>query len=103
MEYDIVNMRTPGLAPHQILWPRFWGIRIDYELTDTERNTKPHKSVDEKHYMWNEITLMGHIGGTLSLTMGFSFIGALDWLASIFSLMWKKALLKITNARGNRN
>ena len=38
---------------------------------------KPYKDVFTEYYLFNELELIGAIGGTLGLMIGFSFMGSI--------------------------
>ena len=45
-----------------------------------ERKTEPFKLVRTSFYLWNDLTLLANVFGALGLTIGFSIIGAMEWL-----------------------
>ena len=55
-----------------------------------ERLSEPYKVVHKEFLIWNTLTMIANIGGTLGLTLGFSFIGSVDWLTNFLVKMWSK-------------
>ena len=45
-----------------------------------ERKTEPFKLVRTSFYLWNDLTLLANVFGALGMTIGFSIIGAMEWL-----------------------
>ena len=41
------------------------------------RVTRPYKTIYEEQYMFNDLQLIGTLGGTLGLMIGFSFMGSI--------------------------
>ena len=52
-----------------------------------ERKLVPYKVVRTEYLIWNGISLIAGIGGTLGPTIGFSFIGAVEWLSSLLKML----------------
>ena len=59
-----------------------------------ERKTEPFKLVRTSFYLWNELTLLANIFGALGLTIGFSIIGAMEWLTDKLTGLLGKAKFK---------
>ena len=47
----------------------------------------PHKTVFTEHYLLDEFQLIGTIGGTLGLMIGFSFVTCITSITN-FALSW---------------
>ena len=61
------------------------GYRIMYHFdlpssTTDIRSEQPFKTVMREYYTMSLMQLIGNVGGTLGMFIGFSFIGASDWL-----------------------
>ena len=54
-----------------------------------ERKTEPFKLVRTSFYLWNDLTLLANVFGALGLTIGFSIIGAIEWLTDKLNLLGK--------------
>ena len=67
-----VSMRIAG---HEI-----WKLEFEFSFT-----LPPKVSVKEEYLITNEISLIGNVGGTLGMFVGFSFIGTIEWLLEILS------------------
>ena len=50
---------------------------------------KPFKTVKTEHWRTNGITLVGDVGGTLGLFVGFSFLATSEWLMTVIAWVWK--------------
>ena len=46
---------------------------------------KPFKIIKKEYLIMNEMSLVGNVGGTLGMFVGFSFIGTIEWLMDILS------------------
>ena len=54
------------------------------------RLSKPYKTIHTESYMLDWLQVIGTIGGTLGLMIGFSFVGCITWTAkSIFSIKYR--------------
>ena len=58
---------------------------------------KPFKTVKTEHWRTNGITLVGNVGGTLGMFVGFSFLATTEWLMTVIAWVWK--LKKTFNSR----
>ena len=50
------------------------------ESSEGRANLAPRKTVYTETLVWSGSQLIAAVGGTLGLTFGFSFAGALDWI-----------------------
>ena len=86
------------------------GFYFQYSFTPPvdsrrERKSEPYKSVEEEYLVWDAYSLIGNVGGSMGLLVGFSFLaligGAIDILASI----WKKTFKKqqYTKRKGKKS
>ena len=65
-----------------------FGFRYQFEVpiaTKDHMSHKPLKTVKKEYLITNEISLIGNVGGTLGMFVGFSFIGTIEWLLEILS------------------
>ena len=56
-----------------------------------ERKTEPFKLVRSSFYLWNDLTLLANVFGALGLTIGFSIIGAMEWLTDKLTALLGRA------------
>ena len=56
----------------------FWGSK-----SSADKSREVYKSVFTEYYLLDGYTLIGNIGGTLGLMIGFSFMGAVTFLADL--------------------
>ena len=49
------------------------------ESSHGHRPLSPFKTIHEEHYVWNEVKLIGTVGGALGLMIGFSFERMISW------------------------
>ena len=56
-----------------------------------ERKTEPFKLVRTSFYLWNDLTLLANVFGALGLTIGFSIIGAMEWLTDKLTALLGRA------------
>ena len=49
------------------------------ESSHGNRPFLPFKTIHEEHYVWNEVKLIGTVGGALGLMIGFSFERMISW------------------------
>ena len=64
------------------------GLRFQFVLPQTTKDhmsKKPFKIIKKEYLIMNEMSLVGNIGGTLGMFVGFSFIGTIEWLMDILS------------------
>ena len=59
-----------------------------------ERKTETFKLVRTSFYLWNDLTLLANVFGALGLTIGFSIIGAMEWLTDKLTVLLGKAKFK---------
>ena len=59
-----------------------------------ERKTEPFKLTRTSFYLWNDLTLLANVFGALGLTIGFSVIGAIEWLTDKITALLGKAKFK---------
>ena len=62
-------------------------LSFDYQFTGPkssrgERRNTPYKTVQTENLVWSALSLTANLGGILSMTIGFSFLGALDYAIS---------------------
>ena len=58
------------------------------ESSNGERTRWPVKTVIQEHYLWTGETLLGNIGGSLGMFIGFSFTGVSASLFENLILLW---------------
>ena len=75
-EYTVKNLLEPILVTTDE--KNGFHFRTWFTLPKSSRQNRkiePYKSVNTEYYLMNEIQLIGTVGGTLGLTIGFSFFG----------------------------
>ena len=68
-------------------------LAVGYEFSLPEsmvnlRYNEPIKTIREEFLIVDTMSLVGNIGGTLGLFVGFSFFGATQWLMESVSNFW---------------
>ena len=53
------------------------------ESSHGRRINWPYKTVYEEYYQMDEFGLIGSVGGTLGMMIGFSFVSAITWTTDI--------------------
>ena len=51
------------------------------------------KKVQKEHLLMSEMSLIGIVGGTLGLFVGFSFTGSLEWIHDYWEKVWPYLIL----------
>ena len=57
---------------------------------------KPFKIIKKEYLILNDMSLIGNVGGTLGMFVGFSFIGTFEWLLDILSKVKNHIKIKQT-------
>ena len=47
------------------------------------RSEEPFKTVMTEYYVTTGLSLVGNVGGTLGMFIGFSFLGTAEWLLNV--------------------
>ena len=58
------------------------------DFTREGRTNKPYKIVHKEFLVWSQFALMGNIGGTMGLLLGFSFNGFIGWVLDGITKLW---------------
>ena len=67
-----------------------FGYRFELpEATKDLRSKQPFKIVHKEYLITTAMTLIGNVGGTLGMFIGFSFIGVYGWFVDITKIIWK--------------
>ena len=67
------------------------GYEFDLASVNTNRRSiKPFKTVHSEYLIMNGMSLVGNIGGTLGMFIGFSLIGATDWFFDHAKKLWSR-------------
>ena len=82
------------------------GFYFQYSFTppvDSRRGRKiePSKSVEEEYLVWDVYSLIGNVGGSMGILVGFSFLALIGGAIDILANIWKKTLKKQQLARRN--
>ena len=90
-EYDFLFTGYSGSNENQ--------YSFDYVIESPEsdagkRMTEPFKLVRTEFLVWNGLTLLSNIFGAFGLTIGFSLMGAMEWLTDKLAALWVKLKLK---------
>ena len=62
-------------------------VEIQFEVPSDLKNVgsvKPFKTVKTEYLITTFMSLVGNVGGTLGMFVGFSFIGMADWFTSFW-------------------
>ena len=51
----------------------------------------PYKVIRTEYLILEDLNLIANVGGTLGLTVGFSFIATIEWLTNGVAKVWKKS------------
>ena len=75
-----------------------WSFEYHFVIPESSKDIrimKPFKYVYKEYLIMSEISLIGNVGGTLGLFVGFSFLGTSEWLIEAFPrlLRWAKQKL----------
>ena len=65
---------------------------IKQASTNNLRLQKIFKKVKEEYFITNEVSLLGNIGGTLGMFVGFSFIGTSESFMTLIGCIWKRMM-----------
>ena len=55
--------------------------------SEGERKQEPYKVVHTEYLIWNGLSLIAGVGGTLGPTIEFSFVAALEWLTDLLKML----------------
>ena len=67
------------------------------------RSKKPFKIVKTQYLITSIMTLVGNVGGTLGLFIGFSFLNISEWMIDFVTARIKKGLVKKRHFRARVN
>ena len=75
-----------------------WSFEYHFVIPESSKDIRimrPFKYVYKEYLIMSEISLIGNVGGTLGLFVGFSFLGTSEWLIEAFPrlLRWAKQKL----------
>ena len=76
-----------------------FGFQYQFEVpksTKDHMSRKPFKIIKKEYLILNEMSLIGNVGGTLGMFVGFSFIGTIEWLLDILSKVKNHIKIKQT-------
>ena len=69
-----------------------FAFRYNFELPESNlnvRSEKPYKIVRKEYWIVSGMDLVGTVGGTLGLFVGFSFMDTINWfISNIFTTFW---------------
>ena len=78
----------------------FWAVRFEFDSPMTSSDSRlmqPFKTVNEEYLIISQFTLIGNVGGTIGMFVGFSLMGTSEWVMTlVFPKMLKlmKSVLK---------
>ena len=75
-----------------------FGIGFIGSTSSADRSTDIHKTVFTEYYIIDDYTLIGTVGGTLGLMIGFSFMSAITSLLELADRIKRKYSRKIHNS-----
>ena len=68
-------------------------IEVTYDTTPKSfrelRSLEPFKTVKTEYYLLPGLSLVGNVGGTLGMFIGFSFIGSAEWFMGSAAALWQ--------------
>ena len=76
----------PAIDDGYTLWLEFGSPYASLDL----RSTRPVKFVMKEYFIVNAMSLVGNIGGTLGMFIGFSFIATSEWFLNTLLRFWRK-------------
>ena len=84
-EYEVVEDEANEEAPGYFVFSYSFGKRMlsargERLAAGTKKKGNVNKLVHEQYYIYSSFALVGNIGGTLGLLIGFSFSGSITWL-----------------------
>ena len=53
------------------------------------RTDKPYKTVKTEQLIMSVMSLVGNVGGTLGMCVGFSFLGTSEWIMTVVIQLWR--------------
>ena len=89
MEFKTVLKRKEPFNPINdgyTLWLEFGSPHASLDL----RTTRPVKFVIKEYFIINAMSLVGNIGGTLGMFVGFSFITTSEWFLHALLEFWSR-------------
>ena len=54
-----------------------------------EKKLEPYKTVHTEFLIWSDQSLIANVAGVLGLTIGFSFIGTIEWFTGKLIKTWQ--------------
>ena len=79
------NLLFEALEGHT-LWLEFRSPHASLDV----RTTRPVKFVMKEYFIVNAMSLVGNIGGTLGMFIGFSFIATSEWFLHTLLTFWRR-------------
>ena len=81
----------PWLSPSDRVVRIELGLGLPLNTMDVRSvKNKKLKTVKTEHLIMSWMSLVGNVGGTLGLFVGFSFITTSEWLFTISKQIWKR-------------
>ena len=85
-----------GLLRGNVLSESDWYLEYYFEpmgkgaalRRQNQRSREPFKTVRREYWLMSTMSMVGNVGGTLGMFVGFSFIGTSEWTIDITSKFW---------------
>ena len=75
---------------------------IKQASTNNLRSKKIFKKVKEEYFITTEVSLLGNIGGTLGMFVGFSFVGTSESVITLIGYIWKRLMAWTLKAKDKK-
>ena len=70
---------------------RSFDFEAYFELPETTRDVRrdmPFKTIRTEYLLMSQMLLVGNVGGTLGVFIGFSIFGTSEWFIGVFTKLW---------------
>ena len=89
-------------------YPLEKGFIIEYRFEQSDwkrdlRSDEPFKTVHRESLKMSSMSVVGNVGGTLGMFIGFSFIGTSRWFVDLIGKWYAEISRKFTDFKRNFN